>query len=80
MLVVTAITSLALLYAQSNVAATARRDLEREFRAEFAALRAVQEIRHAALAERCRALARKPRLHARLLEDNALDLLYPSAH
>jgi signal transduction histidine kinase len=78
MLVVTAVTSLALLYAQSNVAATARRDLEREFRAEFAALRAVQEIRHAALAERCRALARKPRLHA-ALEDNALDLLYPSA-
>ena len=57
---------------------TARRDLEREFRAEFAALRAVQEIRRAALAERCRALARKPRLHA-ALEDNALDLLYPSA-
>ena len=38
----------------------------------------VHEIRQAALAERCRALVRKPRIHA-ALEDNALDLLYPSA-
>lgn len=78
MLLVTAVTGLALAYAQRNVAATARRDLEREFRAELAALRSIQEVRHAALAERCRALARKPRIHA-ALEDNAIDLLYPSA-
>ena len=30
------------------------------------------------LVERCRALARRPRIHA-ALEDDALDLLYPSA-
>jgi signal transduction histidine kinase len=78
MLLVTAVTGLALVYAQRNVAATARRDLEREFRVELAALHSIQEVRHAALAERCRALARKPRIHA-ALEDDALDLLYPSA-
>ena len=33
---------------------------------------------HAALAELCRSLVRKPRIHA-ALEDNALDLLYPAA-
>lgn len=78
MLVVSAVTGLALFFAQRNVAANVRRDLEREFQAELAALHAVQQVRHAALAERCRALARKPRLHA-ALEDDALDLLYPNA-
>ena len=45
----------------------------------------LQKMRHVALEERCRALeercralVRKPRIHA-ALEDNALDLLYPSA-
>lgn len=78
MLVVTAATALALFFAQRNVAENVRRDFERQFQSELAALHALQEVRHAALAERCRALARKPRLHA-ALEDNALDLLYPSA-
>jgi len=78
MVVVTAVTILAMFFAQRNIAATVRRDLQREFKGELAALHAAQEIRHAALAERCRALARKPRIHA-ALEDNARDLLYPSA-
>ena len=78
MLIVSAVTALALFLAQRNVAATARRDLQREFQRELASLHTLQEMRHAALAERCRALARKPRIHA-ALEDNALDLLYPSA-
>ena len=38
----------------------------------------LEELRNAALAERCSALAAKPRIHA-AIEDNALDLLYPSA-
>ena len=79
MLVVSTIAGLALFFAQRNVAANVRSDREREFQAELAALHAVQQVRHAALGERCRALARKPRLHA-ALEDNAVDLLYPSAH
>ncbi len=78
MLVVTAVTALALFFAQRKVASDARRDLEREFQGELAAFHSIQEIRHAALAERCRALARRPRIHA-ALEDNALDLLYPVA-
>ena len=78
MLVVTTVTGLALFFAQRNVAANATRDLEREFQGELASFHSIQEIRHAARAERCRALARRPRIHA-ALEDNALDLLYPSA-
>ena len=78
MLVVSAVATAGLLFAQHNVAANVRRDFQREFQGELAALHAAQEVRHAMLAERCRALARRPRIHA-ALEDGALDLLYPSA-
>ncbi len=78
MLVVSAVTAVALFFAQRNQAAGVQRDLEREFRNGLDLLHAVQAVRQAALAERCRTLARKPRIHA-ALEDNALDLLYPSA-
>ena len=78
MLVVSAITAVGLYVAQRNLAAEVARDLQHEFQAELATLHNVQEVRRAALAERCRALVRKPRIHA-ALEDNALDLLYPSA-
>jgi signal transduction histidine kinase len=78
MLVVSAVAVSILLFAQRNMANNVRQDFQREFRDELAALHAVQAVRHAALAERCRVLARKPRIHA-ALEDGALDLLYPSA-
>ncbi len=78
MLVVSAIAGTGLLVARHYVAAGVRRDYQGEFQEELAALHAVHEVRDAALAERCRALARKPRIHA-ALEDGALDLLYPSA-
>src|SRR5437867_4330636 len=78
MLVVSAIMVLGLYLAQRNVTATAQRDLQQSFQAELSSLDKVQELRNAALAERCRALALRPRIHA-ALEDNALDLLYPSA-
>src|ERR1035438_10304697 len=78
MLVVSGVAGAGLFFAQHNVAENVRRDFEREFQGELAALHAVQEVRHAVLAERCRALARRPRIHA-ALEDGALDLLYPSA-
>lgn len=77
-LVVLAITASGLYFAQRKVAAETEHDLQRDFQAALASLHGIQEIRHAALAERCRALARKPRIHA-ALEDGALDLLYPSA-
>ncbi len=78
MLVVSVGTALLLVYAQRDVAANVQREFEREFQGELASLHAAEEIRYAMLAERCRALARRPRIHA-ALEDNALDLLYPSA-
>lgn len=78
MLVVSGVTVLGLFFAEHNLTAGVERGLEREFQAELAALHHAQAVRSAALAERCRALVRKPRIHA-ALEDNALDLLYPSA-
>ena len=78
MVVVFAITAVGLYVEQRNLTAEVARDLQSRFQRELAWLHSVQEIRHAALAERCRALVRKPRIHA-ALEDNALDLLYPSA-
>jgi signal transduction histidine kinase len=78
MLVVSGVTLVASYVAERNLAAGVERERQREFQAELSAQHHTQEIRHAALVERCRALARKPRIHA-ALEDNALDLLYPSA-
>src|SRR5947199_7439528 len=78
MLVVSALTIIGLYFAHRNVAATAQRDLRQSFEAELSWLHRVQQLRNAALEERCRQLAAKPRIHA-ALEDNALDLLYPSA-
>ena len=78
MLVVSGITAAGLYLAERNAAADMQRDLQRDFQAELAALHRMEELRHAALAERCRLLAQNPRIHA-ALEDNALDLLYPSA-
>ena len=78
MLLVSAITALGLYFAQRNLAAGAETALQREFQSELAAAHGIQELRHTELAELCRALVRKPRIHA-ALEDNALDLLYPIA-
>src|ERR1019366_4956430 len=78
MLVVTAVAAAGLLLAQHFLALGVMRDFQREFQGDLSALHAAHEVRDAALAERCRALARRPRIHA-ALEDGALDLLYPSA-
>jgi signal transduction histidine kinase len=78
MLVVLVLTALALYFAQRNVTTTAERDLRENFQAEISSLHKVQAFRNSALTERCRELVLKSRLHA-ALEDNALDLLYPTA-
>ena len=78
MLVVCAVTALALWIAQHKVTADVRQQLQVAFKGEIATLHRAWEVRHAALLERSRLLARKPRIHA-ALEDNALDLLYPNA-
>ncbi|HEY0943888.1 MAG TPA: hypothetical protein VGD81_01430, partial [Opitutaceae bacterium] len=79
MLVIAAITTAGLALARRNVAADEERSRQREFRAALATLHNVQQLRHTALVERSRALARRARIHA-ALEDGALDLLYPSAN
>jgi signal transduction histidine kinase len=78
MLVVSGLMVLALYLAQRHVTAVAQNNLQQNFQAELSALDKVRELRNAALAERCGVLASRPRIHA-ALEDNALDLLYPSA-
>lgn len=78
MLVVSLITGAGLYFAQRKVAADAEGADQAAHESEVAAAQRVHELRRAALTERCHALVRRPRIHA-ALEDNALDLLYPSA-
>jgi signal transduction histidine kinase len=78
MVIVATLTALGLYLAQRKVTADAERNLQENFQAELSSLHRVEELRHAALADRCNVLAAKSRIHA-AIEDNALDLLYPSA-
>lgn len=78
MVIVASLTALGLYLAQRKVAADAERNLQENFQAELSSLHKLEELRHAALADRCNVLAAKPRIHA-AMEDNAIDLLYPSA-
>src|SRR5213596_2296335 len=76
--IVAALTMLGLYLPQRKVTADAERNLQENFQAELSSLHKLEELRHAALADRCKALAAKSRIHA-AIEDNAIDLLYPSA-
>src|SRR6266480_1484881 len=78
MVIIATLTAFGLYLAQRKVTADAERNLRQIFQAELSSLHKLEELRHIALADRCNALALKPRIHA-ALEDNALDLLYPSA-
>jgi signal transduction histidine kinase len=78
MVIVATLTALGFYLAQRKVSADAERNLQENFQAELASIHKLEELRHAALTDRCDALAAKPRIHA-AIEDNALDLLYPSA-
>ena len=77
-LVVVALTACGLYVVERKVSDETQHDLQVAFAAELRLVRTVRDIRHASLAEMCRVLVRKPRIHA-ALEDNALDMLYPSA-
>ena len=77
-LVVAALVFGGLILAERQVATGTRREFQRAFESELGMLRTVRGFRHASLVERCQALVHKPRIHS-ALEDNALDLLYPSA-
>ena len=78
MIVVSVVTLLGLYFGERSLASNVEDDLRREFQAELAALRNTRAIRHAGLVERCRTLVRRSRIQS-ALEDDALDLLYPSA-
>src|SRR5215468_11102280 len=78
MIIVATLTALGLYLAQRKVTADAEPNLQANFQAELSSLHKLEELRHAALADRCNTLAAKPRIHA-AIEDDAIDLLYPSA-
>src|SRR5437762_14101179 len=78
MLIVASLTALGLYLAQRKLTSDAERNLQENFQGELSSLHKLEELRYAALAERCNALVAKPRIHA-AIEDDAIDLLYPSA-
>jgi len=78
MVIVATVTALGFYLAQRKVTADAERNLQQTFQTELSSMHNVEELRHAALTDRCNGLAAKPRIHA-AIEDNAIDLLYPSA-
>jgi signal transduction histidine kinase len=78
MVIVATLTGLGLYLAQRKVTADAERNLQAIFQTELSSLNKLEELRHAALTDRCNVLAAKSRIHA-AIEDNAIDLLYPSA-
>src|SRR6476620_3101327 len=78
MIIVASLTALGFYLAQRRVTADAERNLQQAFQTELTSMHQVEELRHAALADRCIALVAKPRIHA-AIEDNAIDLLYPPA-
>jgi signal transduction histidine kinase len=74
MLVVSALTAVGLYFAQRNVAAETEYDQRVEFQGALAALHGAQEVRSAALAQRCRGLANSVRIRAALAESDVRDL------
>ncbi len=74
MLVVGAITTLALYVLQTRSAQDVERELDLEFKSALAAMQGAREVRLANLAERCRTLARSVRIRAALEESSASDL------
>src|SRR4029453_5617309 len=78
MVIVATFPALGFFLAQRRATADAERILQQTFRTELSSMHKVEELRHAALADRCIALVAKPRIHA-AIEDDAIDLLYPSA-
>ena len=78
MVIVATLTALGFYLAQRRVTADAERNLQQTFQTELSSMHKVEELRYAALADRSVALVDKPRIHA-AIEDDAMDLLYPSA-
>src|SRR5436305_5043929 len=79
MIVVATLTALGFYLAQRKVTADAEQNLQQIFQTKLSSMHKLEELRHAALADRCNELAKNPRIHA-AIEDNAIDLLYLSAY
>src|SRR4051812_19111937 len=77
MLVISGVTALALYFAERSLTTNVERGIREQFLTEFDSLERARDVRYAALIERCRALARKPRIRAALEE--APDVLYLNA-
>src|SRR6476620_4693728 len=78
MVIVATLTALGFYLAQRRVPTDAERNLQETFKTELSSTHKIEELRHAALADRSNTLVAKPRIHA-AIEDDAIDLLYPSA-
>jgi len=78
MIIVATLMALGFYLAQRRVTADAERNLQQTFQTELSSMHKIEELRHAALADRCITLVAKPRIHA-AIEDDAIDLLYPTA-
>ena len=74
MLIVSAVTALVLYFAERNLAAGVRQNLQQEFQSAVGTLLGVQDARRAAITERCRALAKSVRIRAALEEGDVADL------
>ena len=74
MVIVATLTALGFYLAQRRITADAERNLQETFKTELSSMHELEELRHATLADRCNALAGKPRIHA-AIEDDAIDLL-----
>src|SRR4029453_13202715 len=75
MVIVATLTALGFYLAQRRITADAERNLQETFKSELSSMHKLEELRHAALADRCSELVAKPRIHA-AIEDDAIDLLY----
>jgi signal transduction histidine kinase len=75
MFVVVAVTGAVLFFAQRNAAADAVQTFELQFQGQLSFLLGAQESRLAAIAERCRTLAKSVRIRA-ALEENVVEDLY----
>jgi signal transduction histidine kinase len=78
MVVIALFVSLGIYFADRRAAQVTQDELRRDFQLELDALHRLEDLRYAAVADRSNSFAQNSRIHA-ALEDNALDLLYPSA-
>ncbi len=78
-IVIGGLTGLGAGFAHRYLPSEAERELQASIDRQIETAAIARQTRQSVLTEICHNLSRQPRIHA-ALEDNALDLLYPSAH